>query len=242
MKILQYNRICFDYTKLIEHALKKKNNSKVTALMIEAAKSAFEDGMSLLDMRTIIEVYDKENSDEKGYITLSLPGQAPQQLYVGPRAAGLLIPATQIVVILSTVGNPIVEAIHNAEKNKEYLKMYYIDTFGVLALGEISGRTRAHIKAMAAKKGWGISPSVQPGAVEGWMTTGQSDLFRLAYGETIGLTINEFSFLVPNISNSTIIGLGPHYAKNTSDLMCEECSNFVRCLWRRENGNLPDTA
>ena len=60
----------------------------------------------------------------------------------------------------------------------DYLTMYYIDAFGVQALGEISAKARAYVETAAAGKGWGLGPSMQPGSSAGWGVEGQRDLFR----------------------------------------------------------------
>lgn len=49
-------------------------------------------------------------------------------------------------------------------------------------------------------------------SVEGsWSVRGQSDLYRAGHGEALGLTLNDASFLLPHVSNSALIGIGPHY-------------------------------
>ena len=64
---------------------------------------------------------------------------------------------------------------------EEYLLMYYLDSFAVKAIGELSELLRRTVEEMAKERGWGVGPSMQPGSVTGWDVSGQSDLYRLAF-------------------------------------------------------------
>ena len=189
----------------------------------------------MLDLKTVYEVFDVEVIEEDKTLKLYLPAEdIRENLYIGPRIS-YLEPAKKAVIGLCTAGVAIVEAMEKYSVAEEYLLMYYVDAFAVKALGELSELFRRTVEEMAAEKGWGVGPSMQPGSVTGWEVSGQSDLYRLGKGETIGLCVNDSHFLLPRISNSTIIGTGPGYRDMKVGSMCHECVRKDTCLWMREN-------
>lgn len=201
--------------------------------MVGAAEHACREGLPLLQMQSVLEIYDKLDVSNE-CLLLSLGGCAEEKLIIGPRA-GYLMPAEKVVVVLNTVGAELVALMQEYSHKKDYLMMYCLDVLGVQALAEVSSNARKYVESMAAKMGWKVGPSMQPGSVNGWGVEGQRALYRLGRGEKIGLRLNEASFLVPHISNSALIGMGSHYDTAKVGSMCHECPRRDACLWRREN-------
>lgn len=233
MEIIKFAEVEFDWQDMLADSLKRGRRKKASDDMIVAVKRAYDEGGKVLDLKSVLEIYKKER-DEEECIVISHHEGSEEKLYVGPRA-GYLIPAQEVAVCLCSVGGPLVTLMHEYAKAEDYFMMYYLDVLGVQALAEISGKMRAHIELLAAERCWGVGPSMQPGSVDGWSVEGQRDLYRLGHGEEIGLSLNDSSFLIPHISNSSLIGLGPHYKENKIGSMCHECSRRDKCLWRREN-------
>ncbi|MEG1824758.1 MAG: hypothetical protein RRY12_02340 [Cloacibacillus sp.] len=235
MKILTLDEITFTPQAMFARSQKSRRRKSPSSEMIEAADRAYLEGLKCLEMRYVVEIYQKlENESDAENITLSLPGGSAEILHVGPRA-GYLLPAKEIAVALCTVGTPLISLMNKYGESGDCLMMYYLDLFGVLALSDVSTAMRNYVADAASEKGWGVGPSMQPGSVAGWEVCGQRDLYRLGYGEKLGLSINDASFLIPHISNSSLIGLGPHYSANHVGSMCHECPRREECLWRREN-------
>lgn len=232
MEIVRFDLVGFSWQDMLAAAMKKERRKKVSDDMLMAAQRAYEEGALVLEMQSVFEIYEKKSCRE--YVELSLPVCGTEWIYIGPKAS-YLAPAEEIAVLLCTVGKPLTDLIHEYAKSEDYLMMYYLDVFGVQVLGEISSKMRSRVKSLALERGWGVGPSMQPGTVEGWSVNGQRDLYRLGHGEKIGLTLNDASFLIPHISNSSIIGMGPHYLESEVDSMCHECPRRNKCLWRREN-------
>lgn len=232
--LITLDKITFTWEDLLAN-MKSKGKREPGPEMIEAAARAYSEGVGLLDLKAAYEVFDVEGIDEDKTLKLYLPAEdSRENLYIGPRIR-YLEPAKKAVIGLCTAGAPIVQAMEKYAAEEEYLLMYYIDAFAVRALGEISELFRRTVEKMAKEKGWGVGPSMQPGAVTGWGVPGQSDLYRLSRGETIGLRVNDSHLLLPRISNSTIIGTGPGYKDMKVGSMCHECVRRDTCLWRREN-------
>ena len=233
MEIMDYEGVSFGWRDMLTDTSKNGRKKKISDGMLAAAERAYNEGLEVLTMRCIVELYTKEEEDEN-WLTISGSGCFNEKLYIGPRI-GYLSPANEIAVALCTVGPGLVSLMNKYSAAEDYLVMYYLDVFGVRALAEVSAKMRSHLESVAAEKGWGVGPSMQPGAVAGWAVEGQRDLCRLAHGEKIGLTLNDASFLIPHISNSTLIGLGPHYDAAKVGSMCHECPRKNTCLWRRDN-------
>ena len=231
--LLTLNKITFTWEDLLAN-MKNKGKREPGPEMLEAAERAYREGIELLDLKAVYEVFDVDGIEED-VLMLCLPREDKREkLYVGPRIS-YLEPAEKAVIGICTAGTAIVEAMEKYAAEEEYLLMYYVDAFAVKALGELSELLRHRVEDIAKEKGWGVGPSMQPGAVTGWNVSGQSDLYRLVRGETIGLRINCSHFLLPRISNSTIIGTGPGYKDMKVGSMCHECVRQDTCLWRREN-------
>ena len=233
MEILEISGVSFGWEEMVSNALKKGRKRKPSEDMISAVKRAYEKGLVCLDMRSALEIYKKE-SDGDGYIVISQEGGTCEKLFVGSKA-GLLAPAEEVAILLCTVGSRLIDSMRESEKAGDYLLMYYLDVFGVLALAGLSSKAHARVSEIAASKGWGAGPVMQPGSVPGWSVEGQRDLYRLAHGEKIGLTLNDASFLIPHLSESSLTGIGPHYGGEPSVTMCDDCPRRDKCLWRIEN-------
>ena len=232
--LITLDKITFTWEDLIVN-MKSKGKRAPGPEMLEAAERAYKEGTGLLDLKAVYEVFDVEGIEEDKTLKLYLPAEdIRENLYIGPRIS-YLEPAKKAVIGLCTAGAPIVQTMEKYAAEEEYLLMYYIDSFAVKALGELSELLRRTVEEMAAEKGWGVGPSMQPGSVTGWEVSGQSDLYRLGKGETIGLCVNDSHFLLPRISNSTIIGTGPGYRDMKVGSMCHECVRKDTCLWMREN-------
>lgn len=230
MGIITLDKIAFKPEDLIG-AVKSRRGKHLEA-MEKAMSSAYEEGVGLLDLRASIKVYAKKDLSAE-YLELTAP-DGEQKIYIGPRI-GLLEPAREVMIAVCTAGNAVARAVHEYSRGGDALMMYCLDAFAVRALAELSAKVREYAADYAAAKKWGVGPSMQPGSVAGWEVNGQRDLYRLAHGEKLGLMLNESCMLVPHISNSMLIGLGPHYSSKEVGSMCPECPRYSTCLWRKEN-------
>jgi len=235
MEIINLKDINFKWEDLISFAANKRLHS-LSADMKSAAERAYVEGLKLLELKAIFELYKVEDirQDSENINLFSYNNSNREKLLIGSRIS-YLFPAKEAAVILCTSGKPLADAMASYSIKGEYLMMYYLDVFAVKALAEISANIRCRIETIAGQKGWGAGPSMQPGSVIGWDVSGQADLFRLAHGEQIGLSLNDAHLLIPHISNSTLVGIGPDYMEKNIGSMCHECERKDECLWRREN-------
>ena len=165
--LLTLENITFTWEDLLTNT-KKSRRREPGSEMKEAAEKAYEKGLSLLDLKAVYEIYDVEGVEGNNLMTLRAENNAfTERIYIGPRI-NYLSPAVKAVVGLCTAGSPIVEAMDKYSSDEEYLLMYYLDVFAVKALGELSEKLRKRVEEIAAAKGWGVGPSMQPGSVTGW--------------------------------------------------------------------------
>lgn len=229
MPIVHITDISFSCEEIITP--KRNGRRKTSPAMLQAALKAYDEGKTLLDMKFSAEFFNVTDFDEN-HIIIRADGGKEERLFVGPRI-GYLYPAHETAIALCTVGKGIVEAMNKYEKDDPLL-FYYMDAFGVRALKEVSETMRRFVADYAAQKGFGVGPSMQPGSVAGWSVRGQDDLYRLAHGDKLSLSLNAASFLVPHLSNSALIGIGPDYTATSVGSMCHECPRHDVCLWRRD--------
>lgn len=240
MEILTLDKVSFNWEDMISRPLgKRENPRRLSPDILEAAEKSYSEGVGLLEMRAALEYYEVVKTDlGSGKITITLHGGSDmEELYIGPRIE-YLRQAKELAVVLCTAGKPIVDAMDRYSKNEEYLMAHYINAFGVMALAELYMFALRRIETRAQEMEWGVGPSMQPGSVAGWGVEGQKDIYRLAHGEQLGLVINDGSFLIPQISDSAVIGVGPDYETKTVGSMCHECPRRDTCPNRRETETL----
>lgn len=231
MITLSLDRVCFSVADMLKLG-KKPGRHEPGRAMTAAADAAYNEGVSLLHLAANIETYRKTGCGDNFVKIETECGE--EKLIIGSRA-GLLMPAEEIAVAVATAGPDICAAIGKYAESGEAMAAFWLDRFGVMALFELSAYVRGCVEEYASSRGWGVGPSMQPGATVGWSITGQRALYRLAGGNQLGLRINDASMLIPQISDTVLIGIGPRYTSKKSRTLCVECEKYDECLWRREN-------
>lgn len=233
MAIITLDKVSFRCEEVLAKEKEKRKGKGLPESMEKGAYAAFDEALRLVELKAIVETFPiRDISGESVEIETE---RGSERFHVGPRVAGLLMPAKEIAAVLCTAGGKVADKIHQYGAEGENILMYYLDIFAVKALADLVAKVSAHVEEGAKERGWGVAPLMQPGSVEGWAVTGQKTLFALCQGERLGLSINESSMLVPHISDSLIIGEGPDYANKRVGSLCPECPRYAVCLWRKEN-------
>ncbi len=162
---------------------------------------------------------------------LSGDGTLLRRLRIGPRT-NLLDGARECFVGVGTVGPELSQRIRDLEEAGNVIDAYLMDIVGVLALNAAHKRFRGAVEGYCASRGWGVGPVMQPGSLEGWPVEGQGDLLALLPIERIGVTLNQYFMMVPQKTNSTLVGVGPGYGAASAQCLCEDCERYD-CPWRR---------
>lgn len=152
-------------------------------------------------------------------------------LAVGKRS-DLLDPSQEIILAVKTIGPCLEEEVRRFE-SEDPVAAYILDVAGVMALNRVSDWFRKKVRDLACMKGWGVSPSLLPGSLEGWPVEGQKEICHFLDLEEIDVSINSFSVLRPHKSVSVAIGLGPGYTEQVVASLCEDCHRKDICPWRR---------
>lgn len=233
MAIITLDKVSFSCEEVLAKEKEKRKGKKLPEAMEKGAYAAFDKALRLIELKALIETFPIR--DISGEFVEIETERGRERFHVGPRVAGLLMPAKEIAAALCTASGRVADKIHQYGAEGENILMYYLDIFAVKALDELAAKVSAHVEERANERGWGVGPLMQPGSAEGWAVTGQKTLFALCQGERLGLSINESSMLAPHISDSLIIGVGPDYANKRVGSLCPECPRYAVCLWRKEN-------
>jgi hypothetical protein len=152
-------------------------------------------------------------------------------LLIGPHAE-LTQPAERVIISVATIGPHLETEVHELMSGSNWLKGYVLDCAGVVAVGQTASHLRdTVVQQLARAEGWGIGPSIYPGAPMGWTVKGQRELTALVPMNEIGVTLNSSCLLIPQKSSSALVGIGAGYDESSLKVMCQWCSLQETC-WR----------
>jgi hypothetical protein len=209
----------------------------------EAAREAWNVGKKIFRGTAFLETWDLYGwGEERESVILRREDDCGETarnetLFIGPGARHLS-GSRNIVTVLCTAGGALEERAQEAASRGNPLLQYYLNVFGVKALEHIRLSVQEILASRARASGWGVTPSLAPGSLQGWPLEGQKDLFRLTGGEAGGMSINDASFLTPALSMSFLVGMGPGCASTCVRSLCPDCPRYESCGWRRENNPL----
>ncbi len=159
-----------------------------------------------------------------------------RKLHMGPNAS-LLKNAREAMVSVHSIGSAMDNAIKALNDDKKYLDGYLLDAAGLVALSEVGNRGQKIVEEYAAEKGWGVSPSLSPGSLEGWETSEQENLCSFMDLTGTGISLTDSSLLLPFKTVSTLIGTGPGYKSKKVGSICKLCT-FRETCWKKKSGKV----
>ncbi len=157
-------------------------------------------------------------------------------LHVGPHVE-LLKDARMVLIGLYTLGAGIEENSRQRYKSNQPLQAYLLDTAGVALLEKTAGVLYGLVEKEAARRNWGVSTVLSPGALQGWSLSGQAEIETILNFEQINVRLNASGMLVPVKSVSSLVGIGPGYAAKTVGTACNCCSRADNCTYRNHPNN-----
>lgn len=199
--------------------------------MAQAAQKAIEEARPLYAPAIVYAELTVQRVEGERVVLNTQNGTGEHVLEVGPHA-DLLAPAEQILAAVCTIGPALEERVVQLTQEGQTLAAYWLDSVGVLALGEVGVSLRCIIEEKARERGWGVSASLSPGSLVGWPLRGQRALCDLLPLADIGVQLNAHCVLEPHKSTSTVIGLGPGYDEHQVGSVCRFCALADSC-WRR---------
>lgn len=205
---------------------------KAPEAMIAETRNAIARSRELIQPRALYEWVKIAGVNGERVLLGTGNGGESTVLMVGPHA-DLLAEAELALVGVVTVGRDIDKQIDALNKAGKLLEAYLLDSVGVVALWEVGKAIREYAEKEAESRGWGVSPSLAPGSLQGWPITGQFDLCTLLPLHEIDVHLSESGVLVPFKSASSLIGLGRKYRSPKVGSVCRFCMRAETC-WRRK--------
>lgn len=153
------------------------------------------------------------------------------RLRVGPNIH-LLRPARRTFVFVSTVGQPLDDAVRSRNESGDLLGGYLLDCAGVVALAKVSEAANAMAESAAGERGWGVGARIGPGSLLGWDAARQRELCDSLPLAEAGISLDDSGLLRPFKSASGLVGIGPGYSEKTVGSVCGLCRLRDGC-WRR---------
>ncbi len=218
-------------TLTVEELLAEQGRNERRPAFAAAAEKAIALGETLMAPLAIYDEFEvRDVAGERVELAVDSAG-----LTIGPKA-DLLAPADQLLAVVYTIGPALETRVGELHREGESLLSYMLDCAGVMALGKIGERVRLLASELAARRDWGVSPSLSPGSLVGWPVQGQRELCALLPLADIGVRLNKYCVLEPHKSVSMVIGLGRDYESHEVGSVCNYCALKDSC-WRRRGDN-----
>ena len=138
--------------------------------------------------------------------------------------------AEKIVVFACTAGPGIREKYDQYTVEGDYLKAFFVDTLGTVAVEKAIDKIHHFILHQFEKEGLHGTNRYSPGYC-GWSVKEQHQLWKFLPPAYSGITLTDSALMLPIKSVSGIIGLGPHARKNPYS--CSIC-DLGNCIYRRK--------
>jgi hypothetical protein len=208
-----------------------RGGARRSAMMAEEAQQAIEEAQPLYAPAIAYAELAVRRVEGERVVLSSSNGQGEHALRIGPHA-DLLAPAERLLAAVCTIGLALEERVAQLNQEGQTLAAFWLDSVGVLALGEVGLSLRRIVEEKARERGWGVGASLSPGSLVGWPLRGQRALCDLLPLADIGVQLSAHYVLEPHKSTSTVIGLGPDYDEHQVGSVCRFCSLAGSC-WRR---------
>ena len=140
-----------------------------------------------------------------------------------------LINADQVLVSVYTAGQELEKEYNKVSREGDMLTAFILDIIGRIVLEKTGAIIRQVVQKKANEFGWGVSPFLSPGSVNGWKLEAQKTLCTLLPLEDINVQIREDGILMPFKSISCLIGIGPEYKEANVGNTCQVCSQKDNC-------------
>lgn len=188
---------------------------------------AVSDVLSLIEPVIIYQLADVINVKDS-QVRLSY-GKDKEAIIHPGQSAGILKTARKALIAVWTISSGINEKIDEFNRLGDVFKAWIYDAAGLVALDRTYQAVKDVAMSEAREKGWGISPLLSPGSVEGWRLEEQQILCNILEAERFGIKLTPASVLIPFKSASGVLGVGPGYDKAHQGSMCLLCARNKTC-------------
>ena len=182
-------------------------------------RDACEEALLLIDVRGAWQVY---GYDCANHIVESLP---PVKI-AGKSIIKHLDGCERVICMATTVGFEIEREIAKKFERGEYLSSVLLDAAATAAVEQSADAMEKHFAANFAKDGFNMRWRFSPGYGD-WNLTAQTELFKIAGAEQIGMRLTSALMLEPRKSVTAIIGLSKGLGTRDKGLgACATCNKF----------------
>ncbi len=151
-------------------------------------------------------------------------------LLEGPLVARALAGATEVALVVCTIGPALDEQAHALFRAGDSVRGLTLDGAGNAAVGWLSQMVSERMCDLASARGAKAGMRASPGQ-EGWPIQQQRVLFDLLPTGDIGVRLTESCLMLPRKSISFAIGFGPDMRADA--VACDFCSKREHCQWSR---------
>lgn len=172
-----------------------------------------------------------------GFVVLDQFNCLPAEIHIGDTTfhTGSIIAkqfrqASKLVIFACTAGPGIRERYDRYTAEGDYLKAFFVDTLGTVAVEKATDKIHDFIRHHYLKEGLHGTNRYSPGYC-GWSVREQHALWSFLPPDYCGITLTDSACMQPIKSVSGIIGLGPNARKNPYS--CSICE-LDHCIYRRK--------
>jgi hypothetical protein len=172
-----------------------------------------------------------------GFVVLDQFECLPAEIRIGGiafRTGGIIAKqfrqASKLVIFACTAGPGVREQYDAYTAEADYLKAFFVDTLGTVAVEKATDKIHRFIQHHFEKEGLHCTNRYSPGYC-GWSVREQHVLWSFLPTGFCGITLTDSALMLPIKSVSGIIGLGPHARKNPYS--CSICK-LDHCIYRRK--------
>jgi hypothetical protein len=159
---------------------------------------------------------------------LSLEGDL---VVYGPLLPSLLPEATELAVVVGTIGPKLEKQATDYFDRDEPLRGMLLDGIGSAAVDSLTQEVCKFMAGEASSRGYQASSPINPG-MPGLPITEQWQLLKMVPAREIGVSLTSSGIMVPRKSTSMVMGIGPKMTTWTRAEVCAHCSLRRTCLYR----------
>lgn len=182
-------------------------------------RDACLEALLLLDVRGVWQVYDYDCAAR------TVKSQPPVTIN-GKSIVKHLDGCTKVICMATTVGFDIEREVTKKFERGDYLESVLLDAAATAAVEQAADAMEKHFAATFTKDGFKMRWRFSPGYGD-WNLTAQSELFKIAGAEQIGMRLTSALMLEPRKSVTAIIGLCKEQGiRNKGQGNCKACDRI----------------
>lgn len=191
--------------------------------LVDLAERAIEDGTPLLKQELL---YRRLKVDHVIHERIKLEGGMELRSKL---LTEHLAPASEVVVILCTIGSDLEDKISQVMKS-DLVYALALDGLGSAAVEALANAACRKFEVEAEEKHLEATIPLSPGMIDWSVEDGQPQIFDLLPAEEIGVELASSWVMIPRKSLSMVMGIGKHMIQ--SGTTCDYCSMRETCRYQ----------